>query len=205
MNIAAKYHFSGRVANFQEKRLPEKATLAGYAALIEAYDLKVPLPRTLSATGEKHRVLERDGWRILTPRHAPKASFGGHLYFALKHEGLDLVILKRLFGATGPAPIETIVQTTPTGSYARRIWFLYEWLTKEKLDLPDATLSECPTSSKLLRHASSVSTSAECSPMVGSFKRNRVRDCEPDARNEASFRRCDSPPESVVAGCPSGR
>ena len=133
MNIAAKYHFSGRVANFQEKRLPEKATLAGYAALIEAYDLKVPLPRTLSATGEKHRVLERDGWRILTPRHAPKASFGGHLYFALKHEGLDLVILKRLFGATGPAPIETIVQTTPTGSYARRIWFLYEWLIEEKL------------------------------------------------------------------------
>jgi hypothetical protein len=26
----------------------------------------------------------------------------------------------------------------PTGTYARRVWFLYEWLTGENLDLPDA-------------------------------------------------------------------
>jgi hypothetical protein len=34
--------------------------------------------------------------------------------------------------------IESIVQTTPTGSYARRVWFLYEWLTGQRLNLPDA-------------------------------------------------------------------
>ena len=32
-----------------------------------------------------------------------------------------------------------IVEAAPTGSYARRIWFLYEWLLGEALDLPDAT------------------------------------------------------------------
>jgi hypothetical protein len=30
------------------------------------------------------------------------------------------------------------VRATPTGSYARRAWFLYEWLLGAKLDLPDA-------------------------------------------------------------------
>jgi len=74
----------------------------------------------------------------VTPRHAPKASVEGHLTFALKYEGLDLAVLKRLFAATGPGEIAALVRAKPTGSYARRIWFLYEWLTGEQLDLPDA-------------------------------------------------------------------
>ncbi|GLS40236.1 cell division protein Fic [Mesorhizobium tianshanense] len=138
MNTPEQYQFSGPVTVFQETRLPEKATPAGYSALIDAYKVAVPLPRTLSATGEHHRIIERDGWRIMTPRHAPHPTLDGHLTFALKYEGLDLAILKRLFQATGPAPIEALVRESPTGSYARRIWFLYEWLTKSRLDLPDA-------------------------------------------------------------------
>lgn len=139
MNRSEEQRFSSPVTVFQDRRLPEIAKPAGYAALIDAYKLKVPLPRTLSAIGQKHRVLERDGWRILTPRHAPRATIGGHLTFALKHEGLDLAVLKRLFMAAGPAPIEALVQAKPTSSYVRRIWFLYEWLTGERLDLPDAS------------------------------------------------------------------
>ncbi len=30
------------------------------------------------------------------------------------------------------------MRAAPTGRYARRIWFLYEWLTGRSLDLPDA-------------------------------------------------------------------
>lgn len=131
--------FSGPVTVFQERRLPETATPAGYAALIDAYGLAVPLPRTLSAIGERHRITEKEGWRILTPRHAPNPTLEGHLTFALKYEGLDLAVLKRLFLEIGPAAIEKIVCGTPTGGYARRVWFLYEWLTGDTLDLPDAT------------------------------------------------------------------
>lgn len=40
--------------------------------------------------------------------------------------------------ATGPDAIAEIVHNKPTGSYARRIWFLYEWLTGSRLNLPDA-------------------------------------------------------------------
>lgn len=114
------------------------ATPAGYAALIGAYDLRVPLPRTLSATGERHRLMEESGWRIYSPRYAPDASLEGHLTFALKYEGLDLAVLKRLFAATGPASIDEIVKAKPTGAYARRVWFLYEWLTGTRLGLPNA-------------------------------------------------------------------
>jgi Fic family protein len=130
--------FSGPVTIFHEQVLPERATPAGYAALIDAYRLKVPLPRTLSAISEHHRSREESGWRILTARHAPASSLEGHLTFALKYEGLDLCVLKGLFRATGPEAIELMVQATPTGTYARRIWFLYEWLLGERLTLTDA-------------------------------------------------------------------
>lgn len=123
---------------FQERMLPERATPAGYAALIDAFDLQVPLPRTLSAIGEYHRTKIESGWRILTPRHAPSADLEGHLTFALKYEGVDLAVLKRLFNAVGAEDIEAIVRAKPTGSYARRVWFLYEWLTGKVLNLPDA-------------------------------------------------------------------
>ena len=110
----------------------------GYAALIDAFGLSVPLPPTLTAIGARHRVFERDGWRLLTPRHAPAASLAGHLTLALKYEGLDLAVLAKLCEVVEPAEIEQIVRAAPTGSYARRIWFLYEWLTGCELDLPAA-------------------------------------------------------------------
>jgi hypothetical protein len=138
MTEAAQYRFSGPVTVFQERRLPERGILAGYSALIEAYGLAVPLPRNLAAIGERHRIFEEHGWRMMTPRHAPHPNLEGHLTFALKYEGLDLAVLKRLFLKTGPAPIEVLVREKPTGSYARRIWFLYEWLTRTRLALPDA-------------------------------------------------------------------
>jgi hypothetical protein len=131
-------NFSGPLTVFHERRLPEKATPAGYAALIEAYDLPVPLPRTLYAIGTRHRILEGAGWRIYTPRHEPLATLEGHLTFALKYEGLDLALLKRLFLAIRPADLEEIVRLKPTGIYTRRVWFLYEWLLGRTLDVPEA-------------------------------------------------------------------
>ena len=139
MNTTSTQRFSGPVSVFQERRLPEKATLAGYSALIDAYSLSVPLPRTLFAIGQHHRVFEEAGWRLLTPRHAPHPTLEGHLTFSLKYEGLDLAVLKHLFLAVEPSEIENIIRAKPTGSYTRRIWFLYEWLTDSLLNLGDAT------------------------------------------------------------------
>lgn len=130
--------FSGPVNVFHDRRLPETAAPAGYAALIDAYKLTVPVPRTLSAIGTKHRIIEQGGWRIFTPRHAPEDSLEGHLTFALKNEGLDLAVLKRLFLAVKESEIAELVRQKPTGLYTRRIWFLYEWLLGHELKLPAA-------------------------------------------------------------------
>src|SRR5690606_30473741 len=56
----------------------------------------------------------------------------------LRYEGLDLAVLKALFRATGPEPLIEIVRAAPTGAYARRLWFLYEWLLDARLALDDA-------------------------------------------------------------------
>src|SRR5262245_15962967 len=93
MKETEPHRFTGLVTAFQDRRLPERASLAGYAALIDAYSLRLPLPRKLSAIGERHRRVDHEAWRILSPRHAPRTSLEGHLTFALKHEGLDLSVL----------------------------------------------------------------------------------------------------------------
>jgi hypothetical protein len=124
---------------FQDRRLPAPGRPAGYAALIEAYALEVPLPRQLHAIGERHKVISSEGWRLLTPRPVPEDSLAGHLTFALKWEGVDLLILKHLFLALDAQHIVEFVESQPTGAYARRVWFLYEWLTGCELALPDAS------------------------------------------------------------------
>lgn len=126
------------VRAFRDSYLPEGVVLAGYSALINAYDLQVPTPLKLAAIGKKHKILTHEQWTLYTPRHEPDESLAGHLIFALKYEGLDLGLLKALFLEIGAQPVEDIVRETPSGSYARRLWFLYEWLLETRLDLPDA-------------------------------------------------------------------
>lgn len=138
MGQVTRHRFSGPVSVFQESRLPETALPVGYAALIDAFDLQVPLPLTLCAIGPRHKVYEQDSWRIYTPRHEPAATLEGHLIFALKYEGLDLAVLKRLFQTVEPADLEGMIKAKPNSSYMRRIWFLYEWLLDRQLDISDA-------------------------------------------------------------------
>lgn len=139
MEQGQKKPFSGRVSVLHGRWLPETALPVGYAALIDAFDLAVPIPITLAAIGPRHKVYQEAGWKLYTPRHEPEVSLVGHLTFALRYEGLDLAVLKMLFLATGSEAIAEIVRAAPTGTYARRLWFLYEWLLDERLDLPDAT------------------------------------------------------------------
>lgn len=167
-------HFSEAVSVFREQGLPEKATPAGYAALIGTYDLAVPLPRKLSAIGTRHKVYEEGGWHIYTPRHMPDATLEGHLVFALKYEGLDLAILKRLFEAIPPEAVENIVKAKPTSSYARRLWFLYEWLLNRKLNLPDADTGT---------YAEVVDTSQQWAVNGVTSTRHRVRNNLPGTRD----------------------
>ena len=166
MEAAARNRFPDPIGVFRERHLPETAQPVGYAALIWAYDLSVPLPRNLTAIGSRHRFIEQDGWRILSPRYLPDATLEGHLTFALKHEGLDLAVLKTLFAKTGPDAIAELVKAKPTGTYARRIWFLHEWLTGSRIDLPNADRGA---------YAPVVDTSRQYAIAAETSSRHRVR------------------------------
>jgi Fic family protein len=129
---------SQSVSEFRGSAIPEPGALAGYAALIERFSLSVPIVGPYVAIAERHHPHATPAWQMLTPRHAPPATLAGHLTFALRYEGIDLAVLAALFRVVAPAELVEIVAASPTGSYARRIWFLYEWLTGTTLDLPDA-------------------------------------------------------------------
>ena len=135
---AVNQPFPKRVSVFHDSWLPEPALPVGYAALIDAYKLAVPLPRVLCAIGTRHKVYKEGGWRVYTPRHQPKATLEGHLIFALKYEGLDLCALKRLFQSLDADALAELVRIKPSSAYMRRIWFLYEWLLDARLDVSNA-------------------------------------------------------------------
>ena len=120
--------------------LEEGACLAGYSALIQAHDLKVPMPDHLCAIGTKHKKYDYERWHIFTPRHRPEDTLYGHLTFALKYEGIDLALLNALFQTIEARDVERIIRSEPTGMYSRKLWFLWEWLHEEKLDIEDAPL-----------------------------------------------------------------
>ncbi len=119
--------------------LEDGATLAGYGALIAEQSLSVVVPDHICAIGTRHKKYDKGRWRIFTPRHKPDESLHGHLTFALKYEGIDLAVLKALFKQVEPEDITQIVRSEPTGAYSRKIWFLYEWLCEEELDIEDVT------------------------------------------------------------------
>jgi hypothetical protein len=114
---------------------------AGYAALTRRLGLEV-IPNwheSLVARGGTHRV-ESDGPVVretYTSRYWPGEGLGDHLEFALKYDGVNLAILASVFRTAGPAEVTAYVRSKPTGKYARRIWYLYEWIMGEQLEVDD--------------------------------------------------------------------
>jgi len=66
-----------------------------------------------------------------------KDTFAAHLEFALKHEQLNLGGLKLIFNACDPSELVDYIKSRPRGVYTRKAWFFYEFLTGDKLDIPD--------------------------------------------------------------------
>ena len=114
---------------------------AGYAALVAHYGLDV-IPNWHSSwvlrRGVHQRTVLPEGVEEAYPAtYWPGDHMGDHLTFALKYDGTNLGILAALFRTVPQADIVAFVASRPTGKYARRIWFLYEFLTGRMLPLDD--------------------------------------------------------------------
>ncbi len=75
---------------------------------------------------------------LFDKRYWPGDTFAGQLTFALRHEVIDLLVLKRVFTSIPKAEMETFVRAAPTGIPARRAWFPYETLMGRTLDIDNA-------------------------------------------------------------------
>jgi len=112
---------------------------AGYAALVDRYSLEVisNWHRSFVTTSGIHRIDSTGDVieEVYPAKYWPGDSLGDHLEFALKYDGTNLAILSTLFEKVDAKDILEYVQSKPTGKYARRLWFLYEFLTGEILPL----------------------------------------------------------------------
>jgi len=123
---------------FDGKKMPEEASIVGYTAIIDNLDLSLPMPATISVVSKKNRKYSVENFDVYPPSYQPEETLLKHLVFALRYEGINLLFFKRLFEKISKKEIEEVVCNEPTGQYVRKIWFLYEWLMKENLDISDA-------------------------------------------------------------------
>ncbi len=187
------------VSVFRGELMPEPAVPVGYAALILQYELAVPTPYRLCAVTRSHHPrqpapgsLLATRWRLFSPRYLPDPNLAAHLQFALKHEGIRLDVLAHLFQKIDAEEIARIVQHRPLGIYSRRLWFLFEWQTKQRVALPDlergnyvpvvdAEMQYCVAGERSKRHRilNNLPGSAEFCPMVFRSESLRTFDSRP--------------------------
>ncbi|MEP7196229.1 MAG: Fic family protein [Saprospiraceae bacterium] len=130
-------HFSLKISVFHGRTAPEEAFLVGYGAIMEAYKLEVPVPDVLALVSTKKREYKTSEWQVFTSRYLPEDSLYKQLVFALKYEGIHLLLLKKLFEKLSVEEAIRVFQKEPTGQYSRKLWFLYEWLLNKRLPVED--------------------------------------------------------------------
>jgi len=154
-------HISQEVSIFHGRQAPELGTIVGYGAIIEAYILPAPFPERLALISKKHRQYSTTDWLVYTTRYQPDENLYAHLVFALKYEGVNLLVFKKLFEKLEPAEIIAWILNEPQSQYSRRIWFLYEWLMQMLLGVPDLKEGNYVTLiDEDLQYASHVSTNS---------------------------------------------
>lgn len=114
---------------------------AGYQALIARFNLDV-IPnwhQSYVAGGNTHRVKINEGVteETYSSSYWPGDTLCDHLEFALKYDGTNLAIIASVFHVAPQKEFKEYVESKPRGKYARRLWFLYEFLTGSTLPVDD--------------------------------------------------------------------
>jgi hypothetical protein len=112
----------------------------GYQWLSNASGVVPIHPFAVQSEIGRVRSMSTDGdirHEIYPETYRPGASLTDHLIFAFRHEGIHLEFLARLY-ALQPVrdELEAWIAREPTGAYARRACFFYEWLMPEPLNAP---------------------------------------------------------------------
>ncbi len=113
----------------------------GYTWLLEKFEVPgVPnWHRSSVSTTATHSEKIQDGFvdEVFRTQYWPGDTVGDHLEFALKYDGVNLALLARIFEKVSQVELTEYIKSKPTGKYARRIWFFFEFLTRNRLPLDD--------------------------------------------------------------------
>jgi hypothetical protein len=111
--------------------------IVGYTAVIEKLKLQIPLPLVKAMVSEKYRSIKDESWLIFSAAYLPQDNTNiskiqalyNHLVFALKYEGVNLLVFTKLQEQLSHEELLALVNIEPLGQYSRRIWFLLEWVS----------------------------------------------------------------------------
>ncbi|MFZ3565084.1 Fic family protein [Tenacibaculum finnmarkense] len=120
---------------FQGRNTPERGKIVGYGAIIESLKLPIPFPNRLSLITKKSKKYNNDHWKVFPTSYQPEETLYKQLVFAIKYEGINLLLFKALFKVITKDQIKEILHIEPSGQYSRKIWFIYEWLQQEQIDV----------------------------------------------------------------------
>jgi len=116
-------------------------TPVGYQRLIERHQLPtLPLAQVAQVdTRVRGRESRTDGaldLLLFESRYAPEPTLQEDLQFALRYEGVNLEVLELLFARIEPDALSGWLTAQPESEYARRVGFLYEFLSGKQLSIP---------------------------------------------------------------------
>jgi len=129
---------------FQDKLLPTSCSLIGYSWLLHNFDINVHL-RELCCISKKRlaaQKTQKSGWAVFDAQLSVSETPYANLEFALKHETIDLLILKEILRAFPKENLLENIQLNPKRILAKKIWFFYEFLLNERLPLSDLPASK---------------------------------------------------------------
>lgn len=121
-------------------RLQAGERYTGNAGLKQRLGLNAPNPAVISIVGARKEQQVIELTRTIN-RYRAAQDYGDSavmdLKFALRYEPVDLCILRLAFEKIDKNDLTAWINGEPSGAYARRAWFFYEWLTGDLLDVPE--------------------------------------------------------------------
>ena len=109
----------------------------GYSWLSNRYKVSIAQDYPVKSSVGKARATHNKNTlreEIYPEGYRPDPDLRGHLTFAFRYEGVNLEFLSRLFSQQiVSTELREWIAAEPTGTYARRAGFLYEWLTEQPL------------------------------------------------------------------------
>lgn len=114
----------------------------GYRWLLARYGVRTVQPLAVETRLGRVRKIIRGSTelRIVPPALDPGDRPTAHLGYALKHEGVHFEALARIFQHLPAVELEAWIAAEPTGQYARRAGFFYEFLTGHSLRIAPLTM-----------------------------------------------------------------